>query len=154
MGLDIFYSGALELDKLKISKNSLKKLYNVARKGYFYTVTKSNYMTQTSTAAAFATPTANNDQYVLSAYIVVKELRNRGWLNLGHTIYSRYSAFFVNGGTFPKDLTLTGAEFRQYLISYCQANPLSLDAIADNGDGFLKIMVEACEMQKSTWNLL
>jgi hypothetical protein len=107
--------------------------------------------TSTLAPAPFATPTANNDQYVLSVYIVVKELRNRGWLNLGHAIYSRYSAFFVNGGTFPKDLTLTGAEFRQYLTSYCQANPLTLDAIADNGDGFLKIMVEACEMEKSTW---
>jgi hypothetical protein len=108
-----------------------------------------------STFAPLAIPVADNDKYLLKAYIVVKELRNRGWLNLGHTIYSRYSAFFVNGGTFPKDLTLTGAEFRQYLISYCQANPLTMDAIADNGDGFLKIMVEACEMQKTThtyWN--
>jgi hypothetical protein len=110
-------------------------------------------MTHTSTTAPSVLPTANNDQYVLSAYIVVKELRNRGWVNLGHAIYSRYSAFFVNGGTFPKELTLNGAEFREHLISYCQANPLSMDAIADNGDGFLKIMVEVCEMQRSTWIL-
>jgi len=111
-------------------------------------------MTQTSTAATFSRPIANNDAYALNAYTVVRQLRNRGWVNLAHTVASRYSAFFANGGKFPEDLTITGTEFRQCLISYCQANPLSLDAIADNGDSFLKIMVEACEMQKSTWMVI
>ena len=101
------------------------------------------------TTSTAATLNHNNDAYALSVYTVVRQLRSRGWLNLGHAIYSRYSAFFVNGGTFPKDLTMTGAEFKERLISYCQENPLTMDAIADGGNGFLKTMVEACEYQRS-----
>jgi hypothetical protein len=45
---------------------------------------------------------------------------------------------------------MTGAEFRLDLYLYESKNPLSRST--DNGDGLLKIMVEACEMEKSTWN--
>jgi hypothetical protein len=96
----------------------------------------------TSTTAPSVLPTANNDQYLLSIGTVYRQLRNRGWHVLSGIIASRFSS---------SEESMTGAEFRELLISYCQANPLSMDAIADNGDGFLKIMVEACEMQRSSW---
>jgi hypothetical protein len=101
------------------------------------------------TISTDATLNHNNDAYALSVYTVIRQLRNRGWLNFAHTIYNRYSAFCVQGGTFPENLTMTGAEFKERLISYCQENPLTMEAIADGGNGFLKTMIEVCEYQRS-----
>jgi len=102
--------------------------------------------TSTAASIATATPTANNNQYDLSVSIVCNQLRNRGWYNLAGKIDTHF-------GQLQFEDSMNGSEFREELISYCQANPLTMDAIADNGDGFLKIMVEACEMQRSSWNL-
>jgi hypothetical protein len=101
------------------------------------TIKNNQTMAHTNTIAL----PANNNTYVLSVGTVYKELRNRGWHVLAGTIANRFSG--------PKD-TMTGAEFRLDLYLYESKNPLSRST--DNGDGLLKIMVEACEMEKSTWN--
>ena len=89
-------------------------------------------------------PTANNDQYLLSVNTVIRELRNRGWLVLAANVTRSFASHFSG----IKE-TMTGAEFRQQYESYRQER---LRGITDNGDGLLKIMVEACEMEKSSWN--
>lgn len=102
--------------------------------------------TSTLAPASTATPTANNDLYILSVSTVIKELRNRGWLVLASNIVRSVSSHFAG----IKYVYISGAEFREHYTSYCQER-LRGAAAADNGDGLLKIMVEACEMEKSTW---
>lgn len=108
-------------------------------------------MTITLSPASLATPTANNNQYDLSVSIICNQLRNRGWYNLADKIDSHF-------GQLQFEESMNGAEFKQYLISYCQAEtwlPTSLTrtAILDGGESLLKRMVEACETQRSTCNL-
>jgi hypothetical protein len=101
--------------------------------------------TSTFAPTSSARPTANNDMYILTVATVIKELRNRGWLVLASNVTRSFASHFSG----IKE-TMTGAEFRQQYDSYCQER---LRGIYDNGDSLLKIMVEACEMEKSTWNL-
>ena len=105
-------------------------------------------MTITLAPASTATQIANNNQYDLSVITVCNQLRNRGWFNLADKIYNHF-------GQLEFDDSMNGSEFKQYLISYCQTEtwlPTSLTrtAILDGGDNLLRLMVEACEMERST----
>jgi hypothetical protein len=109
-----------------------------------------NMTTSLFAAASNATPTANNNTYRLSVKTVVRELRNRGWQTLAQRLSTRHASYY-GSGVIADGATISGAQFKLDLFMYeISAGPLRS---TDNGDGLLKIMVEACEGEKSTWNL-
>jgi hypothetical protein len=104
--------------------------------------------TSTLAPASIATPIANNNLYRLSVATVVKELRNRGWQALAQKLSIRHASYY-GSGVIAEGATISGAQFKLDLFMYeISAGPLRS---TDNGDGLLKIMVEACEMEHSTW---
>jgi hypothetical protein len=105
----------------------------------------------TSTTASLARPTANNNTYRLSVATVVTQLRNRGWQTLANRLAVRHASYY-GSGVIAEGATISGAQFKLDLFMYELSKGDTLRS-TDNGDGLLKIMVEACEMQKSTWNL-
>lgn len=105
-------------------------------------------MTYSSTPASIATPIANNNLYRLSVATVVKELRNRGWQALAQKLSIRHASYY-GSGIIAEGATISGAQFKLDLFMYeISAGPLRS---TDSGNGLLKIMIEACEMEKSTW---
>ena len=107
-------------------------------------------MTHTSTPS-ISTPAANNNTYRLSVATVVKELRNRGWQTLANRLATRHASYY-GSGVIAEGRTISGAQFKLDLFMYelSKGDTLRSD---DCGNGLLKIMVEACEGEKSTWNL-
>ena len=105
--------------------------------------------TSTAASIATATPTANNNLYRLSVATVVKELRNRGWSVLANTFSKRHASYY-GSGVITEGATISGAQFKLDLFMY-ELNSGSPLRSSDCGNGLLKIMVEACEMEKSTW---
>jgi hypothetical protein len=109
-----------------------------------------NNMTATSTASiATAAPTANNNLYRLSVVTVVKQLRNRGWSVLANRLAIRHASYY-GSGVISEGATISGAQFKLDLFMY-ELNSGSPLRSSDCGNGLLKIMVEACEEEKSTW---
>ena len=105
--------------------------------------------TSTLAPASIATPIANNNLYRLSVATVVKELRNRGWQALAQKLSIRHASYY-GSGVIAEGATISGAQFKLDLFMY-ELNSGSPLRSSDCGNGLLKIMVEACEMEKSTW---
>ena len=102
-------------------------------------------MSQITTPA----PTANNNLYRLSVATVVKQLRNRGWSVLANNLAVRHASHY-GSGVIAEGATISGAQFKLDLFMY-ELNSGSPLRSTDAGNGLLKIMVEACEDEKSTW---
>ncbi len=108
-------------------------------------------MTYSSTPASIATaaPIANNNLYRLSVATVVKQLRNRGWSVLANRLSTCHASYY-GSGVITEGATISGAQFKLALFMY-EVNSGSPLRSTDSGNGLLKIMIEACEMEKSSW---